>query len=310
MPKLPILNGKPDAEAAFREAVSKAFRELLSEKHLYQYVDVDFSYLDKIAEWEFGAAEIRTGRLHHSSLQDYRNRLVNPWEFLWSPDNTDVNHILIQQLAALAKLPPSEKFFPLPGIQTLCPHCDSRWPFNAKAWSVDSSSLVRSQQFFHLSYECQMCKKEPLHFLIARKGKRLTLAGRSAIESVAVPKSIPKDQATFYSGAIIAHQCGQTLAGLFMLRVFIEQYWLSISFIKSKIKKGDQPSGQFLGEAYNNQLDSDVKERFPSLPTLYTKLSEALHSANSDPVLFDSALHDVNSHFNALKLFETAIRRK
>lgn len=41
---------------------------------------------------------------------------------------------------------------------------------------------------------------------------------------VEVPKDLPKAQKKYFSDAIDAHNSGQTLAGLFFLMTFIEQY--------------------------------------------------------------------------------------
>jgi hypothetical protein len=60
------------------------------------------------------------------------------------------------------------------------------------------------------------------------------------------------------------------LAGLFLLRVFIEQ------FAKSKVN-GDFASGDALLDAYPTPLPDDFKGRFPSLKNLYSGLSMAIH---------------------------------
>jgi len=69
---------------------------------------------------------------------------------------------------------------------------------------------------------CQSCKSFLEVFLISYKNKKLTICGRSPIEYIEVPKSIPKNAQQYYSDALLAYQSGQHLAGNFMLRVLIE----------------------------------------------------------------------------------------
>jgi adenylate kinase len=73
-----------------------------------------------------------------------------------------------------------------------------------------------------LSYQCQSCKGVPEVFLVRREHLKRTNAGRAPIEHVEVPKDIPKHVSRFFRGAIVAHQSGQTLAGIFLLQTLIE----------------------------------------------------------------------------------------
>ena len=128
--------------------------------------------------------------------------------------------------------------FRLPTIQTRCPHCKGRWPFNPmeadRNW--EKSRQSSAVQWFFLSYECQNCKGEPVRFLIRRTREKLTLCGRDPIEAVEVPTVIPKDHAPRFSGSIVAYQSGQTLAAIFLLRVFVEQFWRSIPEVIDAVK--------------------------------------------------------------------------
>jgi len=161
-------------------------------------------------------------------------------------------------------------------------------------------------QVWVVAYQCQSCKGEPLIFLVHREGMKLTLCGRSVMESLPVPKALPKSVAKFYSGAEIAHNAGQTLAGLFLLRTFIEQFWrqLAQSGVIALSGKNPRLYADELGDAYNNTLPNDFKSRFPSLKKIYDEISDRLHSATADDGLFTKAASDIVEHFQARRLFK------
>lgn len=170
-----------------------------------------------------------------------------------------------------------------------------------------TSILQRSQQaeqVFLFPYQCQQCKGPPIYFLVRRTGLKLTLCGRDPIEEVDVPKFLPKGQRKHFSDALIAHHAGQTLAGLFLLRTFIEQFWRSLGLRvtpKSKRSTGDE-----LAEAYNQTLPSSFRSQFPSLGDIYGKLSAAIHGADADSILFETAKAEIIEHFDARRLFKIA----
>jgi hypothetical protein len=99
-------------------------------------------------------------------------------------------------------------------------------------------------QVFLLPYMCQTCKQEPIFFLVRRKGLKLTLTGRSHLMKVDVPSSIPTQEAAHFGDAMIANTAGKTLAGLFWLRVFVEQYMRRVTKSEGKMR------GEELGDKY------------------------------------------------------------
>jgi len=101
----------------------------------------------------------------------------------------------------------------------------------------------------------------------------------------------------FFSGAVVAHQSGQTLAGVFLLRSLIEQ-WARIT-TKSQAAKADE-----VLDAYMNSLPIDFKSRFASMYGLYGELSADIHSATGSAELFDSARCQIVEHFEARRLFK------
>jgi hypothetical protein len=98
---------------------------------------------------------------------------------------------------------------------------------------------------------------------------KLTLSGRSVIEHIQVPLYVPKALARFYSGAVIAYNCNQVLPGLFVLRMLIEQY-MRIALAPATFEAAEK-----LRDEYNASLDATFKSVYPSLPKIYSKLSDA-----------------------------------
>ena len=117
------------------------------------------------------------------------------------------------------------------------------------------------------------------------------------------PKALPKSVSKFYSDSQIAHYAGQTLAALFLLRTFIEQFWRTLPEVKELITRQPRTTGDEQGEVYQRTLPTDFKERFPSLSALYSVLSVALHEAKPDSHLFDECCAKIITHFEARKLY-------
>jgi len=51
-------------------------------------------------------------------------------------------------------------------------------------------------------------------------------------------------------------------------------------------------------------LPEDFKARFPSMRSLYGELSAAIHRADGAAALFDTAVAQINEHFEARRLFK------
>jgi hypothetical protein len=101
----------------------------------------------------------------------------------------------------------------------------------------------------------------------------------------------------FYSGAVVAHQSGQTLAGLFLLRTLIEQF--ARASTGSKAENADE-----VLDAYMGTLPGDFKDRFPSMRSLYGDLSVDLHAATGSAELFDRAKTEIAEHFETRRVFK------
>lgn len=301
----------------FQSNVSTAFRELLSEKHLYQSVRVNIEFIDGVAQALHGEAQRHARARRFSGGAE---PIVPNWETfrkdglmlmsnLWIPESgIEYPAGSIQALAKTGHVENSIKVR-LPTIQTRCPHCKGRWPFNPmeadQKWEQGRKST--SDQWFFLSYECQSCKEEPLRFLIRRTKDKLTLCGRDPIEAVEVSSVIPKAHAERYSSSIVAYQSGQALAADFLLRVFVEQYWRSLDEVVTALKDKPRPTGDEIGQAYKTTLPPDFSGRFPSLCEVYSDLSAAIHAADDSPDIYPKACEMVIEHFDARRLFKLDI---
>jgi hypothetical protein len=99
----------------------------------------------------------------------------------------------------------------------------------------------------------------------------------------------------FYRGAVVAHQSGQTLAGIFLLRKLIEQW------ARSKAPLGQLPADAVL-DAYMATLPENFKSQFKSFRELYGDLSVDIHAAKGDPDRFNEAHDNIVEHFKARRL--------
>jgi hypothetical protein len=292
-------------EEVISKSISEAFKRMLSEKHLYQVVELDLTGIPKIAE------EVR-----NTFKTPLTSTMRNP-----GPMRPSVEQVIAMgfNLAGKTWIPQGASFSPamtithegqqfvqfdLPTINTFCTHCQDRWPFNPVFDILASTERNGQSQSFYLGYQCQQCKGAPVRFLISRDGVKIRMAGREPIEVLPVPKVLPKVVSKFYSDAQIAHHAGQTLAGLFLLRTFVEQFWRTLPTVKELIVKQPRATGDEQGEIYQKTLPTDFKDRFPSLSEIYGKLSAVLHEAKADSQLFDESSAKVIKHFEARRLYE------
>ncbi len=275
-----IVNTREELE----NIILNMLRKLLCDKHLYQSVESSFkeifpSYHEKN---ESDQDRIR--------LKSINNLLNTPWS------------VYCSRRQPIHNTGNSEVSINLPNIQTFCHCCKSREAFRAESSVVSSSRVFEApiRQVFLVSFVCQKCSNANVDFTITRSGLKLTLSGRSPIETVVPPQYIPKGVRKYYSDAVIDYNTGAILEGLFMLRTLIEQFWKS-----SNLAVGiDRPTGDELGDAYNDTLKPSFKEEFPSLKMIYAELSKAIHEAREDRDLFKKSLEDIERHFDARRLFK------
>lgn len=292
-------------------AFESAFFMLLENKHLYQSVEISTSgfasYIDREAQKEISLqSQIVPGRGFNISpsrskkqiLEDCKNNAVEglrKTQFQMrtgdSPIQTGCIGISVQTIKAVCQNP----------------GCGGLWPHNAcpdPSWLIPSAITASgSQQLFVLQYQCQACKKEPISYLVKRDGLKLTLAGRSPMEAIDVPKYVPKGIRKYYKGAVVAFNSGAVLPGIFMLRTMIEQHIRGVANAGERKMTGDE-----LFDAYAATLDSDFNRRYQSLKPVYVALSEAIHAAIDDkPEIFDLGRTKILSHFEAKEIFERLV---
>jgi hypothetical protein len=294
--------------------ISDAVRQLLSDKHLYQSVNVDVAFLDEVTEAHHKAERIaaarslspgRPGRV--PELDEIRGTLDSFLRAAWFPSGA--RPLVDTGMDILYENDPKVQKYPLPTVKLTCNHCGERGPFNPVGALVETGRRERDNQWTYLSYECQNCKGEPIRFLIRRKRTKLTLSGRDPFETIELPSFIPKQHADNLRNALIANHAGQTLAGVFLMRVFIEQFWKSLPEVTAAVKHKARPTGDELGEAYKATLPASFKERFPTLAETYDALSEDMHAARGSAEVFEKSYAQIVEHFDARRLFKLLVEQ-
>lgn len=302
----PLPDHQNSFEHKLRESVASALKRLLSEKHLYQSAQVDTACADsEIERLMVAKARSFSPTMHQHERINIEKSVHECVHAEWFLDPGVEGR---PGARPLRSVPKPETELRLPIIDRFCTEkpCDQIRPFHAVPGfcKIQTSSEASNEQWIFLSYQCQACKGTPVRFLVRRSGCRVTLSGRDPMEVVQVPKVIPRAHVKHFRDAIIAHQSGQTLAGLFLLRVFIESYWKSLEPVTAVLPGNARPSGDEYGTAYNSTLPTDFKSRFPSLPDVYSNLSAAIHEANPSAELFQKSHDMIVEHFDALRLFK------
>lgn len=278
--------------SAISTKIAEGLKDLFQNKHLYQNVKIELDELKQLAS-PSGTGSL--GRFIEMAQTHVIPKISGPW----FPIQT------IQLNPALNANDPIS--FSTPDVKLFCKNCDRIEAFN----SISTEDFLYPRttgyagfrtkrgtvQVFAFSFLCQACKIAPEVFIVRREDLRLILCGRAPIEHIPVPDVIPKNIRKFYSGAILAYQSGQTLAGIFLLRTLIEQWAQSKS-----TQKGLQADQAI--DAYMGTLPNDFKARFPSLRVLYGDLSTDIHTATGSSDLFEKASKQIDEHFEARRLFK------
>jgi len=306
--------------STIQSAIQHAFHELLSTKHLYQHVRVSEETIGKKTKQLHDEA-VRKASIPQIGSFPPRPRGGAPTLEQIALSGTRLLNLTWNLIIPEPRLK-SKMEFPggcdatinaidvdLPTIRTTCAGtCKKDEPFNPIRCDLPTThgryfNYSPSEQVFVLQYQCQACKGRPITFLVHRNKDKLTICGRDPIELVTIPSEIPKKHHKHFSSAIIAHQSGQHLPAIFMLRVFIEQYWLSFPSIQAAITT-TRYSGDILGDEYKKLLPEDFKLRFPTLLETYGKLSSAIHTADENEKIFMEEKAKILKHFEALRTFE------
>jgi hypothetical protein len=275
---------------ALNEATAIQLKDLLETKHLYQRVTVDA----------------------HRVLLEVRDReMPGHRDVPIPPHATALLAQQRQQLTAVTEessktIPPGASLLILKNAKLFCSACEAREAFHPLLFTDMTSSLAPKVldaslvglQVFALAYQCQSCLGAPVCLLLRREGWQLVLEGRSPMEEVEVPPFIPKQERSFYRDALVAIHAGKTLAALFYLRTFVEQFARRQTGAQDKKVPGDD-----LMAAYGATLPSDHRDHMPSLGDWYGQLSKSLHEADEDPEFFEKAIAAINQHFDIRRVF-------
>jgi hypothetical protein len=154
-----------------------------------------------------------------------------------------------------------------------------------------------AQQLFTSSYQCQSCQQHLEAFLLRKNEFALSIEGRSPMEHIEVPSFFPKAESKYLRDAEVAANSGKTLAAIFYLRTFVEQYVRRMT---------GQPLATDVTElldAYSQTLPLAQRDQMPALGTIYSHLSIAIHSASEDADVFTTCRADLERHFDFRRLF-------
>ena len=268
---------------------------------------IDLCFLDEFAEaqhkgLQLHAASPGSGSFYVPPTVDLRAKLEPCSSMPWYLLKLDEQPFPMASITRGEKEPLKVR---LPTIRTHCSNkgCGTVEPCNPLPPTV--TSHADQSQSFYLPYQCQNCKGTPINFLVKRLREKLTLCGRAPIEEPLIADHLPKEKiiSKHYRNATIAFNAGQTLAGICLLRVFVEQFWRSLPPVAEAIQGKPRSTGDELGEAYKSTLPDDFKQRFPTLLETYNSLSLAIHGANDDAKVFEENRDRVIKHFEARRLF-------
>jgi hypothetical protein len=277
-------------------AIAEKLKELLETKHLYQNVVVDVGALIE--------------KFHKQLLLENEKLALRKFA-------TEV--LGLNLVASESEVYPIDhKNYTLPtlilqNVKLYCSRCKQRETFSPTS-SLDATKDVADRrktsprtalhpasfQLFLLTYQCETCRTIPVSFLVKRSGWKFIIEGRSPFEEVDVPNFIPKAERWLFSGAIVAAQTGNTLAGLFYLRSFIEQ------FARRQTRIKDRQPGEAILDAYQSLLPESKRDHMPSLRSWYERLSVPVHTADANEELFQEALKEITEHFDFRRIYKIA----
>jgi hypothetical protein len=289
-------------------AIESAFKTLLEEKHLYQSVSVHLGDIAKAAVSELGnVRDEDDGASESEHAASLTRALLEFTESRWVCAQSTEYRAFHSRSHPFSKAWP----FTIPTVRLFCQPCRRREPFNVvkaddylyeglekpPTMSVDELALLPrrpADQAFVVLLLCQGCQALAEVLLIRRFAakKRLVLSGRTPMASVELPVYVKGPEEKFYEGAIVAFRTGRTLAAVFYLRTFIEQFARRVAGVEGRL------SGDEIMEAYASKIPQELRSAMPSLREWYARLSDDLHAARGDESLFSTALDSINKHFD------------
>jgi hypothetical protein len=272
-----------------RQVIEEGIRELLSTKHLYQSITLDFKPAIAPEAEEMHGRRL-TAPNKRGGVEPELSLTKIAQELLEEPLGPHKRDWYVGEDKSIG----SKIQFSFPPVRTLCSKCDDVEAFNLFGATPAQVIFLGAggRQVFSFTVQCQRCRVCVI-VLVKRNGPKIQLVGRSEFEEVQVPNFIPKQVSRFYSQAVIAFQCGQVLPALFMLRTLIEQHMRAVT-------KSDTLRGEDLCEEYAKQLGQDVSEQLPSFKEIYSELSNALHTVVERGELFELQCKRICLHFEGV----------
>lgn len=283
--------------------INETIRFLLEKKHLYQSLVVDQPTLVK---------QLKSHMVSEQSKGDF-DALVDKADQALTGDWRIHDEMSRQRPGD--RLPAGMEYRPeiaifIRSVGAACPTCKAVMPMNVKGvydlarssddrWEIIEDRVPGQQDFVFL-FQCQKCRSQPDAFLVRRRGMKLTLCGRSPMEYIEVPASIPKPVRSYYSDAVVAANSGKLLAGFLYLRVLIEQHVRGVVGDCQGLKADEALA------KYSAQIPEGVREWLPSLRERYGLLSKAIHSASEESDLFSESIGKIETHFKGLEAYEEA----
>jgi hypothetical protein len=283
-----------------RSRIERAVKELLEKKHLYQSVTV--VNVQEFVDDGMPAGPIPDIKAEQRFREYSAITAARHWLFVmaanpWIPEQSDSEgrHRRAEQTSTSASV-----VFEFPSVRLYCRTCKNREPYNVAAVhdafvpaaaSRQGNETEAAPQLLIALLQCQGCKSFPEFVAIARKDMKLSFVGRYPMETIEVPDYLPREESDFVRDARIAFNTGNVLAGLFYLRIFIEQ------FARRVTKTTGRKRGDVLMDEYGETIPPELRSRIPSLREWYDKLSEKLHAAEPDETLYVAAETEILHHF-------------
>jgi hypothetical protein len=281
----------PAIEHAFQDECSRLLKELFESKGLYQNVRINESIFASLPA-DFQAEFKKRPIAAHSRGEGDDNPLGPRFGGGTQPLETPHDEM--------------EVGFYLPNINLDCHKCTRAATFlsmtcSARNIFADPYPLIadETEQVFSAYYRCALCRKAYVVFQVRRTGLKFQLTGRSAPFRPTIAKEWPKSIVQIVTDAFVASAEGDIPAAYYHLRTAAEFYLKD----ELHIPVTQKMEGADLCERYNAIIDARLKSGFPSFITMYTELSEGLHTRNVSTERFTKICNDFIAHFKAKELF-------
>jgi hypothetical protein len=281
-----------DSRALSSMEITEGLKALLETQHMYQSLLVDFEPIIK------GIDDIGLSMRRINELEVATRVVKVPW--------LPVLNRLSSSVTAPREKPEGPLEFICPDVKLFCDRCHRVEAFNCRsAQEVFCQSMVampgkpeQTIQVFVFSFVCQSCKGAPEAFMVRRESPFLILVGRAPMECLDVPSFVPSDLRKFFGEAHVARHSGHFLAANTLLRCLIEQW------VKKTISREIIGDFQPLVEEYANCLPPTFDKHFPTLAETYARLTNDVTNAVGSPEVFDVAIEEITTHFDARRLMK------